>query len=427
MFSDFGKKLTGESGILQLMEDLGEPIPEGKKVCALGGGNPAQIPEVEKLYRNEIEHIIKDGRSFEDLIGRYDGPQGKVAFINAIASYFSKNYNWSIKPENIAICNGSQSACFYLFNLLAGTCTLNDGTKLKKKILFPLVPEYVGYADQGIEPNIFESIPSRFEEYNDNTFKYFVDLKKLQDRLNSTKDIAALCVSRPTNPTGNVLTDEEILKMSELAKKHSIPLIIDNAYGLPWPHIIFNDAKLFWNEDIILSMSLSKIGLPSLRTGIIIAKKEIIKALSNLNSIIALASGSLGQAIATNLIESGKLVQAANDFVRPFYEKKNKFAQGLIHKYFVGTDYAIHKAEGSIFLWLLMRNLKITTKEFYKKLKEQGVVVVPGEYFFFGSESENSFKNHPHYSKCIRINYARPDDELEDGIKIIAETYKQNM
>ena len=45
MFSDFGKKLTGESGILQLMEDLGAPLPKGKKICALGGGNPAQIPE----------------------------------------------------------------------------------------------------------------------------------------------------------------------------------------------------------------------------------------------------------------------------------------------------------------------------------------------------------------------------------------------
>ncbi len=318
MFSDFGKKLTGESGILQLMEDLGAPLPEGKKLCALGGGNPAQIPELEKMYRAEMERIMKDGRAFEDLIGKYDGPQGKNAFINSVASFFSRNFGWNVKSENIAVCNGSQSACFYLFNLLSGTFTSPDGKKSKKKILFPLVPEYVGYADQGIESETFESIPSRFEEYSDNTFKYFVDFEKLEERLNKDNSIAALCVSRPTNPTGNVLTDEEITRMSALAQKHSIPLIIDNAYGLPWPHIIFNDAKPFWNENVILSMSLSKIGLPSLRTGIIIAKKEIVTALSNLNSIIALASGSLGQAIASNLIESGKLIDAASNFVRPY-------------------------------------------------------------------------------------------------------------
>lgn len=424
MFSDFGKKLTGESGILQLMEDLGAPLPEGKKLCALGGGNPAQIPELEKMYRAEMERIMKDDCAFEDLIGKYDGPQGKNTFINSVATFFSKNFGWNVKPENIAVCNGSQSACFYLFNLLSGTFTSSDGKKTKKKILFPLVPEYVGYADQGIETETFESIPSRFEEYSDNTFKYFVDFEKLEERLNKDNSIAALCVSRPTNPTGNVLTDEEVMRMSALAKDHSIPLIIDNAYGLPWPHIIFNDAKPFWNENVILSMSLSKIGLPSLRTGIIIARKEIVTALSNLNSIIALASGSLGQAIASNLIESGKLIDAASNFVRPYYEKKNKFAQSLVHKYFAGTDYAVHKGEGSIFLWILMRKLKITTKELYKRLKEQGVVVVPGEYFFFGNGG--AFKDHPHYSKCIRINYARPDDELEDGIRIIAETYKAN-
>ena len=245
MFSDFGKKLTGESGILQLMEDLGAPLPKGKKICALGGGNPAQIPELEKMYRAEMELIMKDDRAFEDLIGKYDGPQGKNAFINSVATFFSKNLGWNVKPENIAVCNGSQSACFYLFNLLSGTFTSPDGKKTKKKILFPLVPEYVGYADQGIENETFESIPSRFEEYSDNTFKYFVDFEKLEERLDKDSSIAALCVSRPTNPTGNVLTDEEITRMSVLAQKHSIPLIIDNAYGLPWPHIIFNDAKPF--------------------------------------------------------------------------------------------------------------------------------------------------------------------------------------
>lgn len=90
MFSDFGKKLTGESGILQLMEDLGAPLPKGKKICALGGGNPAQIPELEKMYRAEMELIMKDDRAFEDLIGKYDGPQGKNAFINSVATFFQR-------------------------------------------------------------------------------------------------------------------------------------------------------------------------------------------------------------------------------------------------------------------------------------------------------------------------------------------------
>ena len=428
MFSDFGKKMTGDSGILRLMEDLGSPLPPGMPSYSLGGGNPAQIPEIEAMYRREMERIMSDGRRFEDLIGRYDGPQGQIDFIEAVASYLSKTYGWNVKSENVAVCNGSQSACFYLFNLLSGTFTQN-GVQQKKKILFPLVPEYVGYADQGIENDTFVSIPSKFEEYDDHTFKYFADLEKVENYLSHHEEVAAMCVSRPTNPTGNVLTDAEIEKLSALAKKYSIPLIIDNAYGLPWPHIIFSkDATPVWNENIILSMSLSKIGLTSLRTGIIIAKKEIVTALSNLNSIIALASGSLGQSIAANLIRSGELVKNADSCVRPFYERKNLLAQKWIHKYFAGGDYAVHKGEGSIFLWILMRDLSITTMEFYAKLKERGVIVVPGEYFFFGSDSSSDLppvQNHPHYSKCIRLNYARPDDEVENGIRIISEVYRK--
>ena len=73
-----------------------------------------------------------------------------------------------------------------------------------------------------------------------------------------------------------------------------------------------------------------------------------------------------------------------------------------------------------------MNDLTISTKEFYSVLKSKGVIVVPGEYFFFGSSDDDStppLEEHPHYSKCLRINYARPAQEVEAGIKIIASEY----
>ena len=45
--------------------------------------------------------------------------------------------------------------------------------------------------------------------------------------------IGAICCSRPTNPTSNVLTDGEMARLDALAQEHGIPLIIDNAYGTP--------------------------------------------------------------------------------------------------------------------------------------------------------------------------------------------------
>lgn len=414
-FSDFGEKLTSRSGILELMDDLGRPLPDGVKAYQMGGGNPARVPAVEKLWRERMEEILDNGDEFENLISHYDAPQGRMEFVSQVASYFRLVYGWNITEENIAVTNGSQNSMFYLFNLFAG-----KSGKSQKKILFPLMPEYIGYADQAIEKDAFVSLPSKFEYYDDHTFKYFVDLDEVEKYLNTHPEIGAICVSRPTNPSGNVLTDDEVLALSALAKQHEIPLIIDNAYGHPFPAIIFTEgSSLFWNEDIVLSMSLSKIGLPSIRTGIVIARKEIASAISNMNAIIALASASMGQALAGPLIESGLLTSAAQREVTPYYLQKAKNAETWIREDFEGTDYYFHKIEGSLFIWLYLPSLTITSLEFYKLLKERGVITVPSEYFFFGDA-----KAHSHYDKCLRLNYSGEAETVREALGIISKLYK---
>ncbi len=424
-FSDFGEKFAGHSGILQLMDDLGRPLPQGLVPYRLGGGNPARVPEVEKMYRMEMERIMADGDSFERLISQYDAPQGREKFVSSIAGFLSKKYGWDVNPENIAITNGSQSAFFYLFNLFSGKFSARDGhPEMKKKILLPLVPEYIGYADQCLEPDTFVSIPAKCEFYDDNTFKYFIDFDMVESYLASHNDTGAMCVSRPTNPSGNVLTDDEIKHLASLAAKHGIPLFVDNAYGLPFPNIVFaEDATPYWDESVVLSMSLSKIGLPTLRNGIVVASPQIAKALSNLNAIVALACGSLGQAIAERCVASGELVHVAQNYVKPFYLKRSRNAMEWIRNYFYGCDYAVHRSEGAIFLWLLLKDLAIPTTELYAKLKERGVVTVPGEYFFFGMENQES---HAHYNKCLRINYSGNQEEVHRGLEILSEVYKAN-
>lgn len=429
-YSSFGHKLAGESGILRLMDDLGRPLPAGVRPCALGGGNPARIGGIEAAYRREMERILADGDLFEETISRYDAPQGRISLIEALASFFRKEYGWDIDPRNIAITNGSQSAFFYLFNLFSGT------KPERRTILFPLVPEYVGYADQGIEKDTFVTLPARISLEGDHSFKYHIDLPLIKGYLSAHSEVGAICVSRPTNPTGNVLTNGEIDELTRLARENGIPLMIDNAYGMPFPNIIFPDMvegnpAPSWKPGMILSMSLSKIGLPALRTGIILADPPVIDALSALNSIIALTSGSMGQVLAEGLVKSGEILEMANRIVSPFYRKKTETAQGYIGEFFDGMNYRIHRCEGAIFLWLYLPDLKIPSAVLYGLLKERGVVVVPGEYFFFGrnsgSDAETAWKTHPHREKCLRLNYSQDDEQVREGLRIIAEVAKQNM
>ena len=422
-FTDFGNKLSSHSGILQLMDDIARPLPEGVKARPLGGGNPARVEEVEKAYRRELEKLLADGDRFEDVISHYDSPQGRVGFLEAAAAFFRRTYGWDITAENIALTNGSQSAMFYLFNLFSGKA--GDRTKT---LLFPLMPEYIGYADQGIEDGTFVSLPSRCIYYPDRTFKYALDTEAVESYLSSHPEVGAMAVSRPTNPSGNVLTDSEINALSSLAHRYGIPLIVDNAYGLPFPDIIFTDnAAPLWNEDIVLSMSLSKIGLPSIRTGIVIARKEIAKAVGNINAIAALATGSIGPVLAENLLSSGELTRLASEVVRPFYKAKADRMEAMIRRYFDGTEYFLHRIEGSIFCWIYLPSLRIPALEFYSVLMKEGVITVPGEYFFFGSEEQKEGHPYPHehYDRCLRLNYCGDDRLTEEGVRIISEKYSE--
>ena len=410
-WSEFGQGLCCGSGIGELMDDLGHALAAGgDHIHMLGGGQPAHIPKMDALWRQRIETIAATPGELEHMLGNYEPPAGSTHFRQAIARLFSQEFGWDLSAENIAITMGGQTAFFSLFNALAGR--FSDGRQ--KKILLPLVPEYIGYADQSVSGSMFRSVKPRIEHTGKHEFKYRVDF----DHLTVTDDIAAICVSRPTNPTGNVLTDDEINRLAALAKAHDIPLIIDNAYGAPFPNVIFTEAKPIWNEHIILTLSLSKLGLPGTRTGIVIATPEITKAIASMTSIMGLANTNTGQAIVQPLVESGEILRLSNEVVQPFYREKSLQAQAWVKQYFdPQLNYHIHRSEGALFLWAWFEGLPISSHELYERLKARHVLIVPGSYFFFGQD-DSDWK---HRDECIRINFTMPAEDVETGIRIIGE------
>lgn len=410
-FSNFGQRLCMGSGIEELMDDLGNALVNGgPDTKMLGGGQPAHIPEVNALWRRRMEEILSSPGGMEKMLANYDPPRGNPIFLESIAQLFRENFGWDISAKNIAITAGGQTAFFFLFNALAGE--FKDGSK--KKILLPLVPEYIGYSNQSVGSDIFRAVKPMIEKIGEHDFKYRVDF----DNLNVDDDIAAICVSRPTNPTGNVLTDNEIAKLRALADEKGIPLIIDNAYGAPFPNIIFTEATPVWNDNIVLTLSLSKIGLPGTRTGIVIAREEIAAAVSSMSAIVGLANGNVGQQIMQPLVESGEILKLSNEVVKPFYVEKSRQARAWVEEAFdPELPYRVHLSEGALFLWLWFEDLPITTAELYERLKKRGVLVVSGHYFFFGLEDESW----QHRQECIRMTYTMDERTVQGGIQIIAE------
>jgi|TARA_B110000240_G_C13500449_1_gene453609 valine--pyruvate aminotransferase len=406
--SKFGNKFCVPTGIVELMDDLGTALNENPNMIFMGGGNPGRIPEAEAIFKTRLESVMADPQQLHSLMGIYQSPQGDKIFRQQIASLLKKEFGWDLSERNIAISNGSQSAFFILYNMLAGA--MPDGTH--RSIHLPLAPEYIGYGDIGLTERFFTATRPDIELMDDSLFKYHVDFTQLR----VTEQTAALCVSRPTNPTGNVLTDDEVEHLDQIAQAAEIPLIIDGAYGLPFPGILFNDAKPHWNDNTILVLSLSKLGLPGVRTGIIVAREEIVQAYSNANTVVNLACGNLGPTLARELFNKGEILTLSNRLIKPFYQQRAQQAVDWFRAELKGLPYRIHSPEGAIFLWLWFAGLPISSQELYERLKKRGVLIVPGHNFFPGMNSEWR-----HQQECIRVSYAGDGNVVRQGIEIIAQ------
>ncbi len=427
-FSNFGKKFTKNSGILQLMDDLGDALNSDKPVNMLGGGNPARIDVINQEFLDIYQSLAEGGLGSTAIesMSNYANPQGDIKFIEVLVDFFNRHYHWNLTTENIALTNGSQNAFFYLFNLFGGKFSSDDGKEITKSILLPLTPEYIGYADAHIDGKHFIAVKPIIEDasYEGETgfFKYRVDFASLEKLLAEKHDsIGAMCCSRPTNPTGNVLTDEEMAKLDTLAQKYQIPLIIDNAYGMPFPNIIYTQANLTWHDNIILCFSLSKVGLPSVRTGIIVASPQVVKAISCLNAIVNLAPTRFGGTIASPLLKDDRIKTLSDKHIRPFYQKQANLAVSLLKQQFINYPVRIHKPEGAIFLWVWFENLPISTAELYQRLKQKGTLIIPSEHFFVGIDT-SEFR---HAHECIRLSIAQDDETLIKGIAMIGEVVKE--
>ena len=430
-FSKFGQKFTQPTGISQLMDDLGDALKSDQPVNMLGGGNPAKIDAVNELFLETYKALGVDNdadvpnSSAIISMANYSNPQGDAAFIDALVGFFNRHYDWNLTAENIALTNGSQNAFFYLFNLFGGAFTDEQNESVDKSILLPLTPEYIGYSDVHVEGQHFTAVLPHIDEVTHNGengfFKYRVDFDALEN-LPALKEgrIGAICCSRPTNPTGNVLTDEEMAHLAEIAKRYDVPLIIDNAYGMPFPNIIYSDVTLNWDDNTILCFSLSKIGLPGVRTGIIVAAPEVIAAVSAMNAVVNLSPTRFGASIATPLVENDAIKDLSDNDIKPFYQQQAKTAVTLLKKELGDYPLVIHKPEGAIFFWLWFKGLPISTLDLYERLKEKGTLIVPSEYFFPGVD----ISDYQHAHECIRMSIAADKDTLTKGIAVIGEAVR---
>lgn len=414
--SPIGTQMSNLSGVRAIMKDIQETLAaeKGREFINLSAGNPVILPEIEQMWR-DYTHELLDSPDYGEVVCRYGSSQGYQPLIDAIVNDFNHRYGLDLTPENVLITPGSQSLYFYAINAFGGQ---TPGGQMKQVVL-PLSPDYTGYGGMAIVPeSVIAYKPILDIDAANHSFKYRPDFSQLQ----IGEDTGCVLFSRPCNPTGNVLTDEEVQKIANLAANYNAPVLIDSAYAPPFPALNFTEMTPIFGENILHCMSLSKAGLPGERVGIALGSEKFISVLESFQTNMCLHSSRYGQAIAAKAIASGRLADLATTVIRPYYQHKFTVLEAELTKS-MPTDlpWFLHRGEGAIFAWMWFQDLPGTDWELYQALKQVGIIVVPGNSFFPGLDETDW----AHKRQCIRISLTASDEDITTAMERLATVVTQ--
>ena len=419
--SKIGNQMSNLTGVRAIMKDIVETLETGagQQFINLSAGNPVILPEVEQLWRDCTADLLAS-QEYGEVVCRYGSSQGYAPLIQAIAHDFNQRYGLDLSEENILITPGSQTLYFYAANAFGG---YTDNGELRE-IVLPLSPDYTGYGGVSLFPEALKAYkPTLDIDATAHRFKYRPDF----NQVSITENTGCVIFSRPCNPTGNVLTDDEVKKISDLATSHDVPLLIDSAYAPPFPALNFTEMTPVFGSHILHCMSLSKAGLPGERIGIAIGDPKLIHVLECFQTNACLHASRYGQAIAARAINSGTLAEISERVIRPFYKNKFSVVESTLDESMPkDLPWFLHRGEGAIFAWLWLQDLPITDWEFYQQLKKVGVIVVPGNSFFPGLQEDWA-----HTHQCCRISLTAGDEEITVAMqrlaKVVEEVYQRTV
>ncbi len=412
--SQFGLQVSQLTGVRAIMKDIIETLRNnaGREFINLSAGNPVILPEVEQLWRDCTQELLASDE-YGEVVCRYGSSQGYAPLIDAIVQDFNTRYGLQLSDRNILITGGSQALYLYGTNAFGGYTTSG---KLRQ-VLLPLSPDYTGYGGVSLTPDaLLACKPNLDIDQDKHRFKYRPDFEQLQ----INQQTGCVIFSRPCNPSGNIISDQEVTKIANLAANYNVPVLIDSAYAPPFPALNFTPMNPQFGDNIIHCLSLSKAGLPGERIGIAIGDPQLIEILESFQTNACIHSSRYGQAITAKAISSGKLADIAINVIRPHYQRKIEVLSHTLDATMPDIPWYLHQGEGAIFAWLWLKDLPMTDWELYQELKQVGVIAVPGSTFFPGLKEDWQ-----HKQECLRISLTATESEIATAMKRLAEVVQR--
>lgn len=192
------------SPIRRLSPYAREAVRRGIKVYQLNIGQPDIKTPTQ---------VIDAVHSYDETIIAYGNSEGRQELREALPSYYAK-YGLDVKPEDILITTGGSEAIQFAFMTL---CDPYDEVIIPE----PYYTNVSSFAHSAMVTLV--PVTSKMED----GFA-LPDISEFESKI--TRKTGAILVCSPNNPTGHVYTEEELLQLLNLVKKHDIFLIVDEVY-----------------------------------------------------------------------------------------------------------------------------------------------------------------------------------------------------
>lgn len=178
----------------------------GEEMIIVSIGEPDSPPPPAVLA--EIEASIARGRT------RYSAARGEDNVVAAICGYASRQAGRAITPEMVNFFPGAQTALFGMLMTIVGP---GDGLIVPEPFYAPYT-QVLGAT--GVEVGHIALAPER---------GFHPALDELRDVI--TPRTRAMVITNPHNPTGAVLSRDELMAIAELCREHDMWLVADEVYG----------------------------------------------------------------------------------------------------------------------------------------------------------------------------------------------------
>lgn len=391
-FSDIANSLKA-SEIREVLKFCIQP-----DIISFAGGLPAaELFPLDKMIAVDTAIYCKDGKAAV----QYGTTEGIERLREQIAERMKKAFQVDCSKDDILITSGSQQGLSIL-----GQIFLN-----KDDIILVESPTYLGAI------NAFRINFPKFVEVP--TDEKGVIPEKLEQIIEENKEHIRLMYVIPEfqNPTGVTWPVERRKAFMDIINKYDFPVIEDDPYGElrydgdPVPSLKSLDTK----GNIIFLGTFSKIFMPGLRVGWMVANPAIIDKANKMKQACDLQTSSFSQRQCSFFMDMFDLDEHV-ETIKKLYAKRRTLMCKCIDEY-VPEGITYTYPEGGLFTWVTLPEW-MDAKELMPKVVAKKVAYVPGGPFYPNGGNANHF----------RLNYScMPEDKIVEGMKRLAEVIKEEI